>query len=227
MIAVQGHIQVQAAAPEPTPADDSAIMLRGQLVVYDLLRRLFLIGPSPDLLQAIAAVDRAGLDLPKYLDHDLGQVQEAVNANLERLESWSESLIVEFTRLMVGPGETPVVPYGSFYLSPTRSLMTEETLAVREFFLGAGLVVENLHRIPDDHLGIELEFLYWLTQQMAEWADDGDRKARDRFLNLRDSFIRDHYSKWVPEFADALDRATSEPFFRVIASVLKSTCLSV
>lgn len=225
MIAVQGHIQAQAAAPQPTPADDSVIGLRGQLVIYDLMRRLFLIGPSPDLIQAITTVDRASLGLPKDLDRDLGQVQEAVDANLERLESWCENLQVEFTRLMVGPGETPVVPYGSFYLSPTRNLMTEETLAVRAFYLDAGLAVQNLHRVPDDHLGIELEFLYWLTQQTAERADDGDREARSRFLDLRDSFIHDHYSKWVPEFADALDRATSEPFFRAIATVLKSTAI--
>ena len=173
-----------------------------RLVVYDLLRRLFLIGPSPELLQAIAAVDRTSLGLPRHLDHDLGIMQEAVDANLERLQSWSESLLVEFTRLMIGPGETPVVPYGSLYLD-------------------AGLAVENLHRVPDDHLGIELEFLYWLTQQAAERADDGAREAQVRFLDLRDSFIRDRCSKWVPEFADALDRATSEPFFRAIASVSK------
>ena len=172
MIAVQRHIQAQAAAPQPTPVDSSAIRLRGQLVVYDLLRRLFLTGPTTELLQAIGAVDRASLGLPKYLDHNLAKLQEAVDANLECLQSWSERLLIEFTRLLVGPGETPVAPYGSFYLSPTRSLMTEETLVVRALYLNAGMVVQNLHRVPDDHLGIELEFLYWLTQQAANETSD-------------------------------------------------------
>lgn len=217
MIQVQRNVQRQAVAAAPTPADARAIGLRGQLVLYDLLRRLFLSGPSPDLIQAISAVDRTSLGLPKHLDNDLGKMQEVVDANLERRESWSESLLVEFTRLLVGPGETPVVPYGSFYLSPTRNLMTEETLAVRAFYLGAGMAVQNLNQVPDDHLGIELEFLYWLTRQ----ADDGAQEARGHFLDLRDSFILDHYSKWVPEFADALDRATAEPFFQAVAAVLK------
>ncbi|MBL0123605.1 MAG: molecular chaperone TorD family protein [Betaproteobacteria bacterium] len=158
MIQVQRNVQRQAVAAAPTPADARAIGLRGQLVLYDLLRRLFFSGPSPDLIQAISAVDRTSLGLPKHLDNDLGKMQEVVDANLERRESWSESLLVEFTRLLVGPGETPVVPYGSFYLSPTRNLMTEETLAVRAFYLGAGMAVQNLNQVPDDHLGIELNF---------------------------------------------------------------------
>ena len=45
--------------------------------------------------------------------------------------------------------------------------------------------------------------------------------TRARFLDLRDSFIRDHFCKWVPELADTMDKATTEPFFRAIARVLK------
>ena len=44
--------------------------------------------------------------------------------------------------MLVGPGETPVVPYGSFYLSPTRNLMTEETMGVRAMYLDAGMAVQ-------------------------------------------------------------------------------------
>ncbi|WPC67593.1 molecular chaperone TorD family protein [Rhodoferax ferrireducens] len=197
------------------------IALRGQLVIYDLLRRLFLTGPSPDLLEAIVAVDRVSLSLPSHLDHDFETMQAVVGENIERLPSWDESLLVEFTRLMVGPGETPVVPYGSFYLSPTRNLMTEETMGVRTMYLDAGMAVQNLNRIPDDHLGIELEFLYCLTQKVAEETGE----ARARLLEHRERFLRDHYSKWVPEFAVALERAATELFFRTIASLLRSTAM--
>jgi TorA maturation chaperone TorD len=216
---IADHEQLQASAPQAQPAQCDVIALRGQLVIYDLLRRLFLTGPSSDLLEAIVAVDRVSLGLPRHIDHDLETMQAVVGENIERLPSWSESLLVEFTRLMVGPGETPVVPYASFYLSPTRNLMTEETMGVRAIYLDAGMAVQNLNRIPDDHLGIELEFLYWLTQQVAEET----REARARLLEHRERFLRDHYSKWVPEFADALGKTATEPFFRTVAAVLKGT----
>ncbi|MDO8775524.1 MAG: molecular chaperone TorD family protein [Burkholderiaceae bacterium] len=217
---ITDHEQIQASAPQAA-TDGDALALRGQLVIYDLLRRLFLTGPAPDLLQAIAAVDRASLGLPTQLDHDIQQMQQAVAANLERLPSWSESLLIEFTRMLVGPGETPVVPYGSFYLSPTRNLMTEETMGVRAMYLDAGMAVQNLNRIPDDHLGIELEFLYWLTQQAVAQAGE----TRARLLEHLDHFLRDHYSRWVPEFADALGESATEPFFRTVAAVLKGATL--
>lgn len=218
---IANHEQLEASAPQAQPAQCDVIALRGQLVIYDLLRRLFLTGPSPELLEAIAAVDRVSLGLPRHLDHDLERLQAVVGESIEPLPSWSETLLVELTRLMVGPGETPVVPYASFYLSPTRNLMTEETMGVRAMYLDAGMAVQNLNRIPDDHLGIELEFLYWLTQQVAEETGE----ARARLFEHRERFLRDHYSKWVPEFADALERAATEPFFRTIATLLKSTAM--
>lgn len=208
--------QTQVNVSQPRPGYDTFSELHGQLVIYDLLRRLFLTGPSHDLFQAIRAADRASLGLPNQLDHELGKLQEAIETNLECSQPWIESLLVEFTRLMVGPGETPVVPYGSFYLSPTRNLMTEETLAVRAMYFEAGMSVECLNRIPDDHLGIELEFLYWLTQR----AIAATEAERVRWLDLRDRFIRDHYSKWVPDFANALEHAATEPFFRAVSALL-------
>ena len=220
MIANQEHVSTSAAKAQ-SPARGDVFAPQGQLVIYDLLRRLFLTGPSPDLLEAIVAVDRVSLGLPRHLDHDLETLQAVVAENIERIPSWSESLLVEFTRLLVGPGETSVVPYASFYLSPTRNLMTEETMGVRAMYLDAGMAVRSLNRIPDDHLGIELEFLYWLTQKVAEETGE----ARTRLLEHRERFLRDHYSKWVPEFAEALERAATEPFFRTIATLLKSTAM--
>ncbi|MBA3058649.1 MAG: molecular chaperone TorD family protein [Gammaproteobacteria bacterium] len=221
MIADQDQVLASAASQAPQLAQVDVTALHGQMVIYDLLRRLFLTGPSPDLLAAIAAVDRVSLGLLRHLDSDLERLQAAVAESIERLPSSSESLLVEFTRLMVGPGETPVVPYASFYLSPTRNLMTKETMDVRVMYLDAGMAVQNLNRIPDDHLGIELEFLYWLTQKV----DEETGVAQAPLLEHRERFMRDHYSKWVPEFADALERAATEPFFRSIATLLKSTAM--
>jgi len=129
-------------------------------------------------------------------------------------------LQVEFTRLIVGPAETPAVPYASFYLSPTQLVMTEETLAVRRQYLDAGVARRSDMRMPDDHLGLELDFLYFLEREiaMAEAAGDqvGAKVARAR----RADFVRGHLSQWVPRFASDVLGATSHHFVRAAVALL-------
>lgn len=76
--------------------------------------------------------------------------------------------------------------------------MTEETLAVRERYVAAGLVVRQLHRIPDDHLGIELEFLFLLTRLAVEAAQAGDAETVLARLAERRDFIEAHFHAGCP-----------------------------
>lgn len=81
-----------------------------------------------------------------------------------------EELQVEYTRLFIGPRNPSVLLYASCHLLPKRNVMSEETLAVREACAKSGHVVERLNSLPDDHLGIELEFLFALTRGAADAA---------------------------------------------------------
>jgi len=196
--------------------------LRSEALLLDVLRRLFLEGPSQALLEALAATDAAGLELPAPQVEVLRRMCAAAAAGIERGADRCLDLQAEFARLLVGPAEPPALPYASCYLSPSRSLMTEETLAVREGYLKAGLVVQQLHRIPDDHLGIELEFLFFLTSAAAQAASSGDGETVMHRLAERRSFIEQHFSRWAPTFAERLMRATEEPFFHGAGRLIKA-----
>lgn len=119
----------------------AAPALDAQALLLDLLRRLFLRGPNrgmDDARQATAAVD----DWPQAVDEALREMRAAIAARGEGDEVLLD-LEVEFTRLTIGPLEIPAMPYASFYLSPSRSLMTDETLDVRRRYLEAGLGIKQ------------------------------------------------------------------------------------
>ena len=80
-------------------------------------------------------------------------------------------------------------------------------------YLKAGLVVQHLHRIPDNHLGIEPEFLFHLTRLAVDAADAGDAETVLAKLAERRSFIDGHFSRWAPRFAEHLIGASREPLF--------------
>lgn len=196
--------------------------LKSESVVLDVLRRLFLEGPTQALLEALADIDAADLELPAQQVEALGLMSAAAASDQDQGTARCLDLQVEFARLLVGPAEPPALPYASCYLSPSQGLMTDETLAVREGYLKAGLVVQQLHRIPDDHLGIELEFLFFLTNAAAQAASSGDGETVVRRLAERQSFIEQHFSCWVPTFVERLMRATEEPFFHGAGRLVKA-----
>jgi putative dimethyl sulfoxide reductase chaperone len=193
--------------------------LKAELPVLNLLRQVFLKEPSRDLLEGLGKVV-----LPADKEGDTGglaKMADSVRRNSARLNEWAEELSLEFARLFIGPVHPPVVPYASFYLSESRSLMTEETLEVRKRYLEAGLALKDLHQIPDDHIAMEIEFLYYLTRQAIQGLENGREGEASKFLAMRNEFIKEHAALWVPLFVERIVESTTEGFFKGTAMLLQ------
>ena len=197
--------------------------LESQAVALDLVRQAFLSGPTMSLIDGIASVRPHELDLAADAVAAFNELVELAHGNLDRLPAWLEDVQVEYTRLFIGPLEPPVLLYGSCHLLPTPSVMSEETLAVRDAYRKSGLVVERLNSLPDDHLGVELEFLFALTRAAA---DADDEMETMRLLAERSQFIQRHLAAWGRQVADQITKETQDPFFRALGSLLRSACIA-
>ncbi len=212
-----------AEAWSPAGATDRLVRSR-PLLVIDLLRRLFLFGPSDEVLGlALTAAEAPGGS--PALAEAVDALRVATEAGIDAGGRWMNELAAEFTRLIVGPAETPAVPYASFYLSPSRLVMTEETLAVRRQYLDAGIARRSDVRIPDDHLGLELDFLYFLEREIASAQASGDDDTVQAWCGRRAGFVRGHMSQWVPRFASDVLAATSQDFIRAAVALLLALLL--
>lgn len=190
--------------------------------LHNLLRQIFLKEPTHEFLQGLTALSPVE-NADDLVSEGLNVLVESVNRNAHRLEEWAEDLSIEYARLFIGPKSPPAVPFASFYLSESRALMTDETLAVRKVYLEAGMSVKELYRMPDDHIGTELEFLYYLTQKMIELYEVGHQGESSRLFEMRSDFIKNHMASWVPAFADRVISSTSEDYFRGASLMLKGS----
>jgi putative dimethyl sulfoxide reductase chaperone len=92
-------------------------------------------------------------------------LDDELSASAQRLAAAYDSaplqeMLIDYTRLFLGPNETFALPYGSVWLTGEKSLMQDSTLAVRALYEQAGFEVdENFRELPD-HVAVELEFLY-------------------------------------------------------------------
>jgi len=193
--------------------------LKEELHIYNLLRQLFLKEPSKEIILALSDIS---LEEDEEIDSGLKLMASAVKKNKDRLEAWLEELAIEYTRLFIGPKNPPAVPYASFYLSESHSLMTDETIDVRKRYLEAGMVVKELHSIPDDHIGIELEFIYYLTQKTLDLFEQGAREEASRLFEIRSNFLKGHMALWIPFFLEKVIESAHDDFYKGAALMLKA-----
>ena len=191
--------------------------LKDELPLYDLLRRVFLKEPSEELLRLLRDMPFEERDNSDGVSLMVAEVR-ACPGNLRQC---ADRLATEYTKLFLGPVRIPVVPFASFYLSETGQLMTDETIDVRKRYLEAGMKVQQIYSVPDDHIGIELEFLFFLTGKILELHDAGQDAEASRFYELRQSFLREHCMLWFPSFSGRILASTENAFFRGAAVLLR------
>ncbi len=184
--------------------------------VYDLLRCFYLQEPSEGFLKALR--EEGILENLRGYHSDLDEGVELLSTVLfpEGGASSQPDLSLEFTRLFIGP--LPVPLYESVYRSETGLVMQEETLSVRKKYLEAGLAVNPEQSFPEDHIGAELEFVFYLCRQAMQAEEP---ELRNTLLRLQQDFFREHLMAWVTPLCDRLFQEAESSYFKGVAKMTK------
>lgn len=193
--------------------------------LFSLLRLIFMTEPSKELLEQLLKIE--AVEPGNDIDCGLDLMRRDAQKNQDRFDGYLEELAVEFARLFLGPQNPVAIPFASFYLSETRQLMTEVTIEVRRQYLEAGMVVKNLHQIPDDHLAIELEFMAYLAAAAVTAFEEGAQQKAGDIQAQMEAFWKNHLVPWAPQFADKVCQHAKEEFYKGAAMMLKGVIATV
>jgi len=130
-----------------------------------------------------------------------------------------QELLVDYTRLFLGPIEAPARPYGSVWLDDRQILMQESTQGVIALYEEGGFEIDEDFRDLPDHVAAELEFMYLLLFRQAEALRNDDAQARQRFAGLQRRLLDEHLGRWVAPFAAATGAAAQTAFYRELAGL--------
>lgn len=133
----------------------------------------------------------------------------------------SQALLVDHTRLFLGPIQPRAQPYGSVWLGGEPTLMQDSTMAVIELYREGGFEIDDEFRDLPDHVSVELEFLYVLNFRENQAVRAGDAAAVEAVAALRRRFLAEHLGAWIGRFADALRQGAETAFYRELAGVVQ------
>lgn len=128
-----------------------------------------------------------------------------------------QTLLIDYTRLFMGPIEARAKPYGSSWQSTAVSKDSNPSLAVLDLYSEGGFEVdEDFQELPD-HVAVELEFLYLLNFKLnqARAGGQGDNVSAIELLTQR--FLDEHLGAWIRPFAAAVKAGAETSFYRTLA----------
>lgn len=153
--------------------------------------------PTAEVLQAFAGV------LPEFQGVVGRSAQAGVAPSAAAADIDADAIAQDYVRLFVGLGTPLAPPWESTWASDARLLFQRQTLDVRYWYRSAGLQVAALHREPDDHIGLELEFIGRLLER-------GDAETAA-------AFAQEHPRAWAGRWADAVRQHARHPFYPALA----------
>ena len=156
----------------------------------DTLKREGLFEALP-YAQTHELVQKGQLEISQWLNSDADHVMDAR---------------CDYMRLFAGIGNSAVRPWGSFYMSNERLSFQAQTLKIREVYKRHGLELVLKNQEPDDHIGYELEFLAYLTEQdkMAEALD----------------FINVYMNPWLFKWLASVEKYSSTGYYQGLAKIV-------
>lgn len=128
-----------------------------------------------------------------------------------------DELLLDYSRLFLGPTNVLAKPYGSFWLDEQKTLMGDSTVALLDLYAEAGFEMDEEFKELPDHIAAELEFLYLLTFRENEAQAAGEDTRQ--WAELRRRFLTQHLGAWATRFAGAMAAGAKSAFYRELAGL--------
>ena len=110
-----------------------------------------------------------------------------------------------------------VAPYESVHRGRDHLIFDDDTLRVRAAYKDMGFSVLQYNKIPDDHVGIEMEFLARCLLQALDAKEKGDLQGVERYLASAKSFLNDHVLQWAPTMLNQAADKAETAFMEAVA----------
>ena len=141
-------------------------------------------------------------------------IRKLKGSNLERAAA---NLAAEYASLFLNAGDHSVFPYESVYTSPEGLLMQKARDDVLREYTQQGLGKSENHHWPEDHLAIELEFMFFLCEKTVNALRIDDLEQGMACLQKQKEFLEQHLLVWCPRFCSDMVGASASDFYRGIA----------
>lgn len=168
--------------------------------------------------ETITQLSQMYQDRPLPLDGETATGIEQWERSFEKGETAHE-LRSDLNDLYGRTARAKVPPFESVHRGRDGLVFDEETLQVRQEYKQLGLQAPNLHKEPDDHIGLEFDFVsQGLVRALTALEHDAPRDA-ERYVAIVRRFYSNHLALWAPDMLAKARGAAQTHFYRGVMSL--------
>ncbi|MDO5531666.1 molecular chaperone [Sutterella sp.] len=190
--------------------------LQARQLIYKVLSGLYQIEVDEEELRNLK-----GLEFPVGTGSDaLDEGSRKLNAAVATLTKDDlDELAADYARVFLSAGiaDGPAAyPFESVYTSRDKLIMQdayEQMLKILKEH-GMGTSKEDLY---PDHLGIELEFMSFLTEKAVKALEAGKEDEAAAILDEEKEFLTKHLLNWTGKFFDDFDQCAGTDFYKALS----------
>ncbi len=161
---------------------------------------------------------------------------EKSEASVENAESGEEEiggniaekvteLEVEYARIFLAAGVaqgTAAFPYESVYTNKKHLVNQEACDDLAVLYAAKGLKPrEDMYRIPDDHAGLEFEYMARLCDTAVSACEADDEAALEESVREQKTFFEQHLRRWISLFGGDIAKHAQTAFFDGIGKITR------
>lgn len=187
--------------------------------IYYWLKNLYLSEPTIEILEDISQVCKTYSELDELPKSERKFIE--FFANLNDFKNLYQDIKIEYTRLFLGPKRPIASPYESVYTSYRKQIFGESAIAVKKQYEEMGLKIQSKAHIPEDFIGYELEFMYYLAYFTVILCDDNNFEKINDIIKYQQRFLEEHLKNWIEQFTSDIVENTNMEYFKVLGKFTK------
>lgn len=200
------------------------ILIANRTYLYGIFHNVFGAEPSHEQLKLVTG--HTTINALELLDmednHSMVDAAEFLKSIAYKVnDDFIDKLKTEYTKLLIGPEKMPAPPWESVYITKERILFRESTLQVRNIYMKHDIIPTRYLHVADDHIALELEFIFSLSKKMQRAFENDNVEIVVQLLKDQKDFLQYHLQRWIPDFANAMQKSTSKLYYPEMANILK------
>ncbi|HHH19908.1 MAG TPA: dehydrogenase [Campylobacterales bacterium] len=191
--------------------------IENRMTLYALISRLMITEVDETFLQQIES-NEAILNLfPNYKEWSK---RKEFNHSILKERYFD----VDYTNLFL----LHLVPYESFYTRDDQMSESGGDNPVIELYNALDFRVEldKARVVSADHIGVELEFMYMLSEALLKAYTAQDQGGVQELLTVQRGFLQDHLLNWAPMYLINMKRESRTPLYHDGAELAMEFLLS-
>lgn len=158
----------------------------------------------------LLSLDNLNLGIP---DDRKDQIEKSLSLPGISFDDFESEYIKSFETNMPNPGCS--LYEGHYRKNESRA---DILLELKGFYTNFGLFISGDMKEAEDHLSIELEFMYFLTFKEIQSIESG--LDVEPYLKCQRDFLQRHLSRWIPNFYKDVNKKINLDFFRNLAFLI-------